>query len=75
LRVFHRQVIGALRPSPLMQSFLPAMAVAAGYRVGELPVRHHPRTRGESKYGLGNLWWRPGTEMMRLRRELARHSR
>jgi dolichol-phosphate mannosyltransferase len=75
LRVFHRKVIGALRPSPLMQSFLPAMAVAAGYRVGELPVRHHPRTQGESKYGLGNLWWRPGTEMMRLRRELARPSR
>ena len=72
LRVFRRAVISALRPSPLMQSFLPAMAVAAGFRVGELRVRHHPRMRGESKYGLGNLWWRPFTEMIRLRRMLPR---
>jgi hypothetical protein len=53
-----------------MQSFLPAMAVAAGYRVGELPVRHHPRRKGASKYRLGNLWWRPFAEMIRLRRLL-----
>jgi dolichol-phosphate mannosyltransferase len=74
LRVFRREVIAALRPSPLMQSFLPAMAVAAGFRVGELPVRHHPRVRGDSKYGLGNLWWLPFRETLRLRRELRRHS-
>lgn len=73
LRVFRREVIAALRPSPLMQAFLPAMAVSAGFRVGEMPVRHHPRTRGDSKYGLGNLWWRPFIEMLRLRREL-RHA-
>ena len=70
LRVFRRAVIAALRPSPLMQSFLPAMAVAAGFRVGELPVRHHPRLHGDSKYHLGNLWWRPFAEMLRLRRAL-----
>lgn len=72
LRAFRRELIGALRPSPLMQSFLPAMAVAAGLRVTELPVRHHPRTQGASHYGLGRLWWRPFVEMIRLKRELAR---
>jgi glycosyltransferase involved in cell wall biosynthesis len=71
LRVFRREVIAALRPSPLMQSFVPAMAVAAGLRTGELPVRHHPRLHGASKYGLANLWWRPFAELLRLRRELA----
>ena len=75
LRAFHRPVIAALRPSPLMQSFLPAMAVAAGFRVGELPVRHHPRRHGDSKYHLGNLWWRPCAEMLRLRRVLPRPPR
>jgi len=70
LRVFRRTVLAALRPSPLMQAFLPAMAVSAGLRVGELPVRHHPRVHGDSKYGLANLWWRPFTEMLRLRRTL-----
>jgi dolichol-phosphate mannosyltransferase len=72
LRVFRRAVIASLQPSPLLQAFLPAMAVAAGFRVGELPVRHHPRQHGDSKYGLRNLWWRPFTEMLRLRRELPR---
>jgi len=72
LRAFRRELLAALRPSPLMQSFLPAMAVAAGLRVTELPVRHHPRTRGHSNYGLGRLWWRPFVEMIRLKRELAR---
>jgi dolichol-phosphate mannosyltransferase len=72
LRAFRREITGALRPSPLLQAFIPAMAVAAGFRVAELPVRHHPRTRGESKYGLRRLWWRPFAEMLRLRRELQR---
>jgi hypothetical protein len=48
------------------------MAVAAGCRIGELPVRHHPRRHGVSKYSLQNLWWRPFAEMLRLRRALPR---
>ncbi len=72
LRVLRRPVLAALRPSPLMQAFLPAMAVAAGFKVGELRVRHHPRVHGDSKYNLGNLWWRPFIEMLRLRRTLPR---
>ena len=72
IRVMRRAVIAALHPSPLMQSFLPAMAVAAGFRTGELVVRHHPRLHGHSKYHLGNLWWRPFAELLRLRRLLRR---
>jgi glycosyltransferase involved in cell wall biosynthesis len=70
LRVFRRGVIGILRPSPLLQSFIPAMAVAAGFRVSERRVRHHARRGGESKYGLRRLWWMPMREMFRLRKEL-----
>lgn len=70
LRAFRREIIAALIPSPLLQSFVPAMAVAAGFRITEMPVSHHPRRRGESKYGLGRLWWRPFAEMVRLRRAL-----
>ncbi len=72
IRAMRREVVPALRPSPLMQSFLPAMAVAAGFRTGELVVRHHPRLHGHSKYHLGNLWWRPLVELLRLRRKLRR---
>lgn len=70
LRVMRREVIAALFPIDLMQSFLPSIAVAAGYRVGELPVRHHPRTRGHAHFGLRQLWWKPAVAMLKLRRRL-----
>lgn len=74
LRVFRAEVVRALFPFELLQSFIPAIAVAAGFRVGELPVRHHPRRQGESKYGFLRLWWRPALAMWRLRAELKRRA-
>jgi glycosyltransferase involved in cell wall biosynthesis len=35
--------------------FLPAIAHWAGYRVGEIPVAHHPRRFGHSKFGAKRL--------------------
>lgn len=72
LRVMRRAVRDALFPFELMQSFIPAIAVAAGFRVGELPVRHHPRRHGDSKYGFLRLCLKPALAMLRLRRELRR---
>lgn len=65
LRAFRREVVAVLEPSPLLQSFLPAIAVHAGFRVCEHPVRHHHRQVGESKYGLGNLSIVPTMQMLR----------
>lgn len=70
LRVMRREVIAALFPFELLQSFLPAILIAAGFRLGEFRVRHHPRTHGEAKYGLRQLWLRPTLAMFRLRRRL-----
>jgi dolichol-phosphate mannosyltransferase len=67
LRVFRRELVTALEPMELLQSFLPSLAVAAGLRVAEVRVHHHPRTRGNSKYGFGRLWWRPAIAMLALR--------
>jgi hypothetical protein len=67
LRVMRREVRDAFFPMELMQSFIPALAVAAGFRVGEMPVRHHARQQGTAKYGLGRLWWRPAAAMIGLR--------
>jgi dolichol-phosphate mannosyltransferase len=72
LRVIRPEVREVLEPMELMQSFLPAIAAAAGFRVGELPVRHHARERGESKYGFARLWWRPAIAMLGLRWRLWR---
>jgi glycosyltransferase involved in cell wall biosynthesis len=75
LRVMRREVVAALRPMELLQAFIPALAVAAGFRVGELPVRHHFRRHGRSKFGFAQLWWRPAAAMLRLRWELWRRPR
>lgn len=71
LRVMRRAVREVLEPMELLQSFVPALAVAAGFRVAEHPVAHHPRRCGHSHYGLARLWWRPAVAMFRLRRRLA----
>ncbi|MGI8783177.1 MAG: glycosyltransferase family 2 protein [Acidobacteriota bacterium] len=36
-----------------MHRFIPILASLAGARVAEIPVRHHPRRLGHSKYGIG----------------------
>jgi hypothetical protein len=35
-----------------MHRFIPAMVTAGGGRIAQVPVRHHPRLRGASKYGI-----------------------
>ncbi len=75
LRVMRRAVREAFFPMELMQSFIPALAVAAGFRVGETPVSHHAREHGESKYGFRRLLWRPAVAMIKLRWKIWRDSR
>ncbi|OYP37946.1 glycosyltransferase family 2 protein [Rhodopirellula sp. MGV] len=35
--------------------FVPVLAAARGWRIGEVPVVHHPREFGQSKYGVSRL--------------------
>src|SRR5262249_36133999 len=39
-----------------MHRFMAALGAGLGARVTELPVRHHPRRHGRSKYGLGRIF-------------------
>ncbi len=50
LKVFRREVVSAFIPIRTLYSFMPALAVAAGYRVLEEPVHHRSRRHGSSKY-------------------------
>ena len=36
-----------------LHRFLPALAFIEGAKITEIPVNHHPRRFGTSKYGLG----------------------
>lgn len=70
LRVMRRAVREVLFPIDMVQSFVPAIAVAAGFRVGELPVRHHARRLGETKFPLRRLLWHPVVATVRVRLKL-----
>lgn len=64
LKVFRRRVIPAFLPMRTLYSFMPAMAVAAGFKVAQVPVRHRARPFGESNYGLRTFFWRPCVDML-----------
>lgn len=51
LKAYRRRVIERIRIYGEMHRFIPAIAYWEGFRVGEIPVHHHPRKYGETKYG------------------------
>jgi len=54
LRVFKRAVLETLPPFDSLHRFMPILAHGAGASVKEMPVMHHPRTAGRTKYGVWN---------------------
>lgn len=57
IKVFERELFLELPHFNHMHRFLPALVQRAGMRVTSVPVKHRPRTRGTSKYGLHNRLW------------------
>jgi glycosyltransferase involved in cell wall biosynthesis len=53
LKVYRAHVIQGIRLYGEMHRFIPALAAEVGARIIEVPVQHHARTRGVSKYGIG----------------------
>lgn len=57
LKAYRRELLERIHLYSDMHRFIPATAVAtAGARVAEMPVRHHARRYGNSKYGLSRIW-------------------
>ena len=52
LKVYRADIIRGLRLYGELHRFIPALAAEVGANIVEVPVRHHARTRGESKYGI-----------------------
>ncbi|MGD8397535.1 MAG: glycosyltransferase family 2 protein, partial [Anaerolineae bacterium] len=52
LKAYRRDVLSDVAIYGDLHRFLPALAHAAGARVTEIPVNHHPRRFGKAKYGL-----------------------
>jgi glycosyltransferase involved in cell wall biosynthesis len=54
-KIYRAEVVRSIRLYGELHRFTPVLAHAEGFRVGELPVRHHPRRWGTSKYGWSRL--------------------
>lgn len=52
LKLYRAQIIRDLRLYGEQHRFIPALAAEVGAKIIEVPVQHHARTRGTSKYGI-----------------------
>lgn len=57
LKAYRTVYLQRLKMFTGMHRFLPTLLRMEGARVVELPVRHHPRVAGKSKYGISNRMW------------------
>jgi hypothetical protein len=57
-KAFRRECLQALIPFDGMHRFLPTLFRMQGLRVCEVPVSHHPRRHGTSKYNIRNRLFR-----------------
>ncbi len=53
LKAYRTDIVKRLELYGDMHRFLPALTKRLGARITEVPVRHHPRIYGRSKYGIG----------------------
>ena len=64
IKAFHRRVIDAFIPMRTLYSFMPALAISAGFTVRQVPVHHRARSGGKSKYGVRQFLWKPLLDLM-----------
>jgi dolichol-phosphate mannosyltransferase len=63
IKAFHRRVVDAFIPMRTLYSFIPALAISAGFTIRQVPVRHRSRSGGKSKYGVRQFLWKPLLDM------------
>ncbi|NER24636.1 MAG: glycosyltransferase family 2 protein [Symploca sp. SIO1C2] len=56
LKAYRSELVADMNLYGELHRFLPALAFIEGARITELPVRHHARRHGYSKYGLGRTF-------------------
>lgn len=73
IKLMHRATFLDLPRFNHMHRFLPALFLRAGAKVISVPVRHRPRTRGTSKYGVHNRLWVGIVDLFGVRWLIARN--
>ena len=52
LKAYRRELLNRIALYAEQHRFIPALSASVGARIAEMPVRHHARRYGESKYGI-----------------------
>jgi dolichol-phosphate mannosyltransferase len=55
MKCYRREVLEEIRLYGELHRFVPVLAAARGFRVGEVVIRHRPRQFGRSKYGVARF--------------------
>jgi len=55
MKCYRQAVVRELRLYGEMHRFVPVLAEARGFKIGEVVIRHRPRKHGKSKYGIERL--------------------
>ncbi len=58
-KAYRREVLDQIAVYGELHRYIPVLASRRGFTIGELPVRHHARQHGRSKYGFGRLYKGP----------------
>ena len=56
LKAYRREILAGVKLYGEMHRLIPIFASWRGGRVTEIPVSHHPRIHGNSKYGIGRIY-------------------
>jgi glycosyltransferase involved in cell wall biosynthesis len=74
-RAYKRECLQDLKLYKGMHRFMPTLVKMEGFRVIEIPIAHHPRQFGESKYTTWNRMWRALADLLAVRWMKSRHIR
>jgi len=67
LKLYRRECLQNIKMYLGMHRFLPALFQIEGYRVGQIPVRHRKRIKGDTKYSLVNRSFNTIADMFAVR--------
>ena len=72
-RAYKRECLQNLKLFKGMHRFMPTLVKMEGFRVIEIPIAHHPREFGVSKYTTWNRIWRAFVDLLAVKWMKSRH--
>ena len=72
-RAYKRECLENIKLYKGMHRFMPTLVKMEGFRVIEIPIAHHPRKYGVSKYTTWNRMWRALADLLAVKWMKSRH--